>query len=160
MSEIQIAPDPQRRGIYQLLTEQWFPVDRDTIFPFFSDAGNLEAITPPWLHFHVLTPRPIDMHPGQLIDYKLRLHYIPLRWQTEIAAWEPPVRFVDRQVKGPYHLWVHEHTFEVQDGGTLMRDRVEYQVPGGRLIHNLLVRGDLEQIFTFRRQILIRHFGS
>ncbi len=160
MSEIQITRHPTRPGAYLLATDQWFPVPRETVFPFFGDAGNLEAITPPWLHFEVLTPRPIEMHPGQLIDYKLRLHYVPICWRTEISAWEPPFRFVDRQLKGPYHFWVHEHTFQEQEGGTLVRDRVEYQCPGGRLVHALLVRRDLERIFTFRRQVLERHFGT
>lgn len=159
MSQIHITRHPQRRGVYLLTTEQWFPRPREEIFPFFGDAANLEAITPPWLHFQVLTPRPIAMHAGTLIDYTLRLHRIPIRWRTEIAAWEPPVRFVDRQLKGPYHLWVHEHTFEEHQGGTLARDRVEYQVPGGRLVHSLLVRRDLERIFTFRRQVLEQTFG-
>lgn len=160
MSDISIRRHPTRRGAYLLETEQWFPLPREQIFPFFGDAGNLEAITPPWLNFHVLTPRPIPMHAGQLIDYKLRLHGIPIRWRTEIAAWEPSVRFIDRQLKGPYSLWVHEHTFEGQSGGTLARDRVEYQVPGGWLIHTLLVRRDLERIFTYRRQVLQQYFGS
>lgn len=149
---------PSIQGAYLLATDQWFPVPRETVFPFFGDAANLEAITPPWLRFEVLTPRPIHMHPGQLIDYKLRLHFFPIRWRTEISAWEPPFRFVDRQLKGPYHFWVHEHTFEEQAGGTLVRDRVEYKVPGGRLVHALLVRRDLERIFTFRRQVLEQHF--
>ena len=160
MSEIQITRHPVRRGAFLLATDQWFPVPRATAFAFFGDAANLEAITPPWLQFEVLTPRPIEMHTGQLIDYKLRLHYFPVRWRTEISTWEPPVRFVDRQLQGPYRFWVHEHTFEEQEGGTLVRDRVEYQVPGGRLIHALLVRRDLERIFAFRRQVLERHFGS
>lgn len=158
MSEIHITRHPSIPGAYLLATDQWFPVPRETVFPFFGDAANLEAITPPWLRFEVVTPSPIDMQPGQLIDYKLRLHYVPIRWRTEISVWEPPVRFVDRQLKGPYHFWVHEHTFEEQAGGTLVRDRVEYKVPGGRLVHALLVRRDLERIFTFRRQVLERHF--
>lgn len=160
MSEIQITRHPVIPGAYVLATEQWFPVPRETVFPFFGDAGNLEAITPPWLHFEVLTPRPIEMHPGQLIDYRLRLHYVPIRWRTEISAWESPLRFVDRQLKGPYQLWVHEHTFEAHEGGTLVRDRVEYKVPGGRLMHALLVRRDLERIFSYRRQVLEKEFGS
>jgi ligand-binding SRPBCC domain-containing protein len=160
MSEIQITRHPQKRGAYLLTTEQWFPRQCEEIFPFFGDAANLEAITPPWLNFHVLTPRPIEMRAGTLIDYKLQLRLIPIRWRTEIAAWEPPYRFVDRQLKGPYHLWVHEHTFEAHQGGTLARDRVEYQVPGGTLVHALLVRRDLDQIFSFRRQVLEQHFGQ
>lgn len=158
MSDISITPHPEHRGNYVLTTEQWFPRPPAEVFQFFADATNLEAITPPWLHFHVLTPRPIDMRAGQLIDYKLRLHHIPIFWRTEIPVWEPPFRFIDRQIKGPYHLWVHEHTFEAQGAGTLVRDRVEYRVPGGRLIHRLLVRRDLERIFTFRRQVLAHYF--
>lgn len=160
MSDVQIIRHPQKRGAYLLTTEQWFPVPRETVFPFFGDAANLEAITPPWLHFEVLTPRPFDMQAGALIDYKLRLHHVPIRWRTEIAVWEPPMRFVDRQLQGPYHVWVHEHTFQDQAGGTLVRDQVEYRVPGGPLIHALLVRRDLERIFTYRREVLARHFGS
>ena len=160
MSLVQIKRHPTLSGAYVLTTEQWFPVPRETAFSFFGDAANLEAITPPWLHFEVVTPRPIEMHPGQLIDYKLRLHQFPVRWRTEISGWEPSTRFIDRQLKGPYHFWVHEHTFEDHEGGTLVRDRVEYKVPGGRLIHALLVRRDLERIFMFRRQVLEQHFRS
>ncbi len=160
MSHIKIRPDPQSRGTYLLTTEQWFPRPCEEVFEFFSDAANLESITPPWLRFHVLTPRPIDVREGTLIDYKLRLHFVPIRWRTEIAAWEPPFRFIDRQLRGPYRLWVHEHTFEEHQGGTLARDRVEYQVPGGRLIHTLLVRPDLMRIFAFRRKVLADRLGQ
>lgn len=160
MPDIQIVPHPDRPRTFLLTTEQWFPKPREELFEFFGDAMNLEAITPPWLRFHVETPRPIEMQPGTLIDYRLRLHLIPIRWRTEISAWEPPYRFVDRQLKGPYRLWVHEHTFEPQRGGTLARDRVEYQVPGGWLAQTLLVRRDLRKIFAFRRQVLQQRFGG
>lgn len=159
MSEVQITRHPDRPGNFLLSTDQLFPGPRDEVFAFFADAGNLESITPPWLHFHVLTPQPIQMQAGQLIDYKLRLHQIPIRWRTEISVWQPPFKFVDRQLQGPYHLWVHEHTFEEHRGGTLVRDRVEYRVPGGWLIHFLLVRRDLQRIFTYRRQVLEQRFG-
>jgi ligand-binding SRPBCC domain-containing protein len=156
---VQISRHPQKRGAYLLFTEQWFPHPVETVFPFFADASNLEAITPPWLHFEVLTPRPFEMAVRCLIDYKLRLHGIPIKWKTEISVWEPPFRFVDRQLKGPYRLWVHEHTFEAYNGGTRVIDRVEYQVLGGALINALLVRRDLERIFQFRRDVLSQRFS-
>jgi ligand-binding SRPBCC domain-containing protein len=123
------------------------------VFPFFADAFNLEFITPPWLKFEVLTPRPIQMRAGLRIDYRLRLRGFPLRWQSEITAWEPPCRFVDEQRCGPYRAWVHEHTFEDRDSGTLTRDLVRYDVIGGRLINALFVRRDLEKVFHFQKQI-------
>jgi ligand-binding SRPBCC domain-containing protein len=140
-------------------TALWLPQPREVVFAYFSDAANLQAITPPWLHFHILTPLPIAMRAGALIDYRLRVHGVPLRWRTRIAVWEPPFRFVDEQLRGPYRRWVHEHTFEAVDGGTLCRDRVEYDVPGGRLIERLFVRRDVEQIFAYRRQRLEERFG-
>lgn len=147
---VEITRHPQRRGVYQLRTELWVPQPIETVFEFFADAYNLEDITPPWLHFHVLTPRPVAMFAGRLIDYKLRLRGLPLRWQSEISVWEPPVRFVDRQVRGPYTLWHHEHTFEPHDGGTLVRDCVDYAVPGGALVNTLFVQPDLRRIFEYR----------
>ncbi|HZA25273.1 MAG TPA: SRPBCC family protein, partial [Dehalococcoidia bacterium] len=89
-------------------TEQWFPLRPEEVFSFFSDALNLELITPPWLRFKVLTVSPIEMKEGTVIDYRLRLRGIPLRWQSQITVWEPPHRFVDQQRRGPYRLWVHE----------------------------------------------------
>lgn len=159
MESIQITSHPDRRGAFLLVTEQWFPASLETVFPFFADAFNLEEITPPWLHFEVLTPRPFEMCAGRLIDYKLRLHGIPIKWKTEISVWEPPFRFVDRQLKGPYRLWVHEHTFEAYNGGTRVVDRVEYQVLGGALVNTLLVRRDLTRIFSFRRDVLSKRFS-
>jgi ligand-binding SRPBCC domain-containing protein len=125
-------------------------------FAFYADALNLEAITPPWLAFRVATPGPIEMRTGTLIDYRLRLHGVPVRWRTRIEAWEPPERFVDVQVRGPYALWEHTHTFE-PDGAhaVVIRDRVRYALPFGplgRLAHALFVRRDLERIFDHRRR--------
>jgi ligand-binding SRPBCC domain-containing protein len=125
-------------------------------FAFYADALNLEAITPPWLAFRVATPGPIEMRSGTLIDYRLRLHGVPVRWRTRIAVWEPPERFVDVQVRGPYALWEHTHTFE-PDGpdAVVIRDRVHYALPFGalgRLAHALIVRRDLERIFDHRRR--------
>jgi hypothetical protein len=137
-----------------LHAELWLPQPRDAVFAFFSDARNLETITPPWLRFEILTPSPIAMRVGARIDYKLRLHGVPLRWQSEITAWEPPVRFVDEQRRGPYREWRHEHRFDETDGGTLVIDHVDYRVPGGAMVETLFVRPDVERIFAFRREKL------
>ncbi len=157
MNAIQITRTAS--GIFKLEAEQWLPRRRDEIFPFFADAFNLETITPPWLRFEVLTPRPIKMRAGQRIDYRLRVHGFPLRWQSEITAWEPPHRFVDEQRRGPYRAWIHEHTFEEHDGGTLARDVVRYAVFGGMLVNTLFVRRDVTSIFAFRRHKLAALFG-
>lgn len=156
---IEIAAHPHERGAYRLTTELVVPRERGEVFDFFGDALNLESITPPWLHFHVLTPRPIAMHAGALIDYRLRLHGVPLRWRTKITAWEPCERFVDEQLVGPYRFWRHEHTFTEVAGGTLVRDQVDYAVPGGAFLHWLLVRRDVAKIFAYRRQVLQHHFA-
>jgi len=137
-----------------LIQEQWLPVARDKVFAFFADAGNLDAITPPWLHFHVVTPEPLTLQSGALIDYRLRVHGMPMRWQSEITVWEPARRFVDVQRRGPYRWWVHEHCFEERDGGTLIRDKVEYAVPGWLLeplVNRWLVAPDLRKIFAHRQ---------
>lgn len=145
--------------VHEFHAELWLPRCREAVFPFFADAQNLEAITPPWLRFQIQTPGPIAMRPGALIDYRLRVHSLPLRWQTETTAWEPPGRFLDRQRRGPYRLWEHEHTFEERDGGTVCRDRVRYAVPGGALVHRLFVRRDVEAIFAFRQKRLAELLG-
>jgi ligand-binding SRPBCC domain-containing protein len=140
-------------------TEVLLPRSRREVFAFFADATNLEEITPPWLRFRVLTPPPIEMAPGTLIDYRLRVRWVPLRWRTEITVWEPPQRFVDTQVRGPYRKWVHLHTFDEVPGGTLCRDRVEYEVSGGEIVRRLFVRRDVERIFTYRRERLRARFA-
>ena len=131
------------------------PIERT--FDFFADAGNLEAITPPWLGFRIVTPRPIELGGGALIEYRLKLHGIPVRWRTRIEAWEPPHGFVDAQVSGPYALWHHTHTFEADGESTLIRDRVRYRIgfgPLGAAALALFVRRDLERIFDFRREAI------
>jgi len=137
-----------------LRREQKLPGTPDAVFPFFADAHNLEAITPPWLGFRVTTPQPIEMRPGTLIEYELRLRGIPLAWLTSIQDWTPGVRFVDAQLSGPYKLWHHTHEFEPDGaGGTVMRDTVRYALPYwplGEVAHALLVRRDLARIFDFR----------
>jgi ligand-binding SRPBCC domain-containing protein len=144
----------------QFQTQLWLPQPRDRVFKFFADPRNLERLTPDWLHFEILTPAEINLRQGALLDYRLRLRGIPLRWQSEISVWEPPQRFVDRQTKGPYSLWVHEHTFKEQNGGTVVVDRVEYAVPGGRLVDRFFVAPDLKRIFQYRHQVLEELFNS
>ena len=141
-------------------TTVFVPCRRSEVFPFFADASNLEALTPEWLNFCILTPRPIRMEVGALIDYRIRLRGVPLRWRTRITAWEPPARFVDEQIRGPYRAWIHEHTFTERDGGTEVRDFVRYAVPGGELVHRFFVRRDVEKIFEFRREKLLELFGE
>lgn len=136
-----------------LLREQILPGPPAEVFEFYADAGNLERITPTWLGFRINTPQPIKMRPGALIEYRLRLHGLPVRWLTRIETWEPGERFVDVQVKGPYRLWHHTHTFEAHAEGTRVRDEVRYALPFGplgELAHRLLVRRELERIFDFR----------
>jgi ligand-binding SRPBCC domain-containing protein len=146
----------------QLERRQQLPGTPAEVFPFFADALNLERITPPWLGFRVITPGTIEMRPGTLIEYRLRLHRVPVRWLTRIEVWEPPERFVDVQVRGPYRSWHHEHRFApAPGGGTLMRDRVDYELPLGplgALAHALFVRRDLERIFDHRTDAVARYF--
>ncbi len=142
-----------------LQREVWLPQPIDRVFAFFSDATNLESLTPPWMHFRILTPTPIPMFAGQLIDYRLRVRGIPIRWRTRIEAWEPPFRFVDLQLSGPYHLWHHLHSFESRDGGTLCGDVVTYRPRGGSLIQRLFVDPDVRRIFDYRATRMLELLG-
>jgi ligand-binding SRPBCC domain-containing protein len=151
--------DPGRGSVrtqhveHVLRREQLVPGPPSDVFEFYAEAGNLERITPAWLGFRVVTAQPIEMRPGALIEYRLTLHRVPVRWLTRIEEWEPGERFVDVQVKGPYRLWHHTHTFEAHNGDTIVRDEVRYALPLGplgELAHRLFVRRDLERIFDFR----------
>jgi ligand-binding SRPBCC domain-containing protein len=144
---------------YRLRSSLFVPRDLQTTFAFFADAANLQRLTPPWLSFRILTPLPIEMCRGTLIDYRLWLRGIPIRWRSEIVEWDPPDRFVDRQLRGPYLFWDHTHTFTTVDGGTLVEDRVRYQPIGGRMAHRLGIRRNLEKIFTFRQNEILKAFG-
>jgi ligand-binding SRPBCC domain-containing protein len=140
--------------VYALRREQLLTLPPPEAFRFFADARNLGSITPPWLHFRIVSGGGLAMHPGALIEYRLRLHGLPLRWLTRIETWEPGRRFTDVQVRGPYRLWHHTHSFEPHEEGTTMRDVVRYALPlgpVGRVARALVVRRDLERIFDFRR---------
>lgn len=136
--------------------EQRLAVAREAVFEFFADARNLGTITPPLLAFRMLTPEPIVMAAGTRLRYRLKVRGVPISWLTEIEEWDPPHRFVDRQLEGPYTLWHHTHTFEDDGAGaTIMRDVVRYELPLGGLgeiAHRLLVRRDLERIFDYRAE--------
>jgi ligand-binding SRPBCC domain-containing protein len=151
-------------AVHVLRREQRLPAPPGAVFEFFADAGNLEAITPGWLRFRIVTPRPIEMRPGALIEYRLRLHGVPVSWRTRIEAWEPGVRFVDAQLRGPYRLWHHTHEFAPDGaGGTLMRDTVRYALPLGplgELARRLFVARDLAAIFDFRAGRVTAAFTS
>lgn len=136
----------------------WVPRPLEEVFAFFANAANLEALTPPWLHFTILNPD-IVITAGVRIDYRLTLYGIPLRWQSEISRWDPPSSFVDEQRKGPYRRWVHTHTFAAERGGTEVGDSVDFEVPFEWLAGRFVMR-DVNRIFAFRRQALIERFGS
>lgn len=142
--------------------ELWVPNPPEVVFSFFGDAHNLNEITPPWLDFQILTQRPIRMEKGTIIDYKLRLRGIPIQWKTQILEWDPPYRFVDSQIYGPYQKWIHTHTFNAKEEGTVIRDDVEYAIGLGwlgPLVHRFLVSPDLNKIFRYRKESLQRRYA-
>ena len=137
----------------------------DAVFGFFSNARNLEVLTSPWLRFRVLTEGEIPMSPGTETDYRLRLRGVPLRWRSEITAWEPPHRFVDEQVIGPHRSWIHEHRFEIEerpgrDPVVIASDEVRYHAPGGALINRLLIASAVRRIFRCCSARLRERFGT
>jgi ligand-binding SRPBCC domain-containing protein len=137
--------------------DQLIPAPRDRVFPFFADAHNLERITPRALRFRILTPGPIAMRQGAVIDYHLSLSGVPFHWRTVIEAWDPPDRFVDVQTKGPYKLWRHTHTFEEVGNDTRTSARVEYELPFGplgALVDRLFVARQLVSIFAYRQKVV------
>ena len=142
--------------------EQWIGRPVGEVFAFFSDAGNLADLTPPWLGFRILTPG-IELKAGAQIRYRIGLHGVPVGWTTEIRRWEPPHRFTDVQVRGPYRLWHHTHRFEERDGGTRMTDVVRYRLPFGWLgsvVRRLVVERDLDRIFEYRRARISELMGE
>ena len=143
--------------IYELNVSHQVNAPIEEVFDFFSKPENLSKITPAKMGFNVLTPSPIKMQRGALIEYTIRVFGFPLRWRTLITAYEPPKKFVDEQLKGPYSFWHHTHTFEEKDGGTLIRDELKYAIPFGilgRIVHALYVKYDIRSIFKYRQKIL------
>lgn len=154
--------DVQLEGASTLRQEQFVAKPRKEVFEFFSDAQNLERLTPPWLNFQIVEI-PDRLSEGSLIRYRLALRGLPLHWTTRIEEWVPGERFVDVQLSGPYSLWHHTHEFEDADGGTLIRDVVRYRVPFGPLgeiVRRTLVARDTKKIFEYRRAMIEREFGS
>jgi ligand-binding SRPBCC domain-containing protein len=146
-------------SIQTILREQTLDRPPEAVFPFFASPENLAIITPAWLGFRILTPLPLEVRRGSLIDYTIRWMGIPVRWRTLITEYQPPWKFVDQQIKGPYLFWHHEHAFEAAAGGTRMTDRVTYFLPFGAmgdLAHRFLVRRQLEEIFDYRAASIAR----
>lgn len=153
-------PSRPTSGLSSIYREMIIPRSQEETFAFFSDARNLDILTPRWVGFKILTPTPIEMRAGALIEYQIRIHGIPIRWRTEITEWEAPHRFVDLQLKGPYEWWHHEHRFESSKDGTRMIDEVEFRAPLHWISHPLIVKRDVRRIFDYRAQALERLFGG
>lgn len=151
-----------RNAVHHLYREQLIARPLDDVFGFFSEASNLELITPPWLNFNLLGSEPAAMGPGTMIEYRLRLHRLPMRWLSRIALWQPQRAFVDVQVRGPYRVWRHRHEFERCGQTTRVCDRVDYALPLGllgELAHAAFVERDLARIFDYRRTAVARLLG-
>jgi ligand-binding SRPBCC domain-containing protein len=149
--------------VYVLEREQWIPAPLERVAAFFADAANLDALTPPWLRFRILTPLPIEMRADARIEYQLRLAGVPVRWRTRIAKWDPPYGFVDVQERGPYALWEHTHRFRPVGDGVLMADVVRYALPFGplgALAHGAGVKASLAAIFDHRFARIRERFGA
>ncbi len=153
---------PTTGPLYRISRKQLVASPRAEVFAFFADATNLEKLTPPFLHFRILTPMPIEMGKGTRIDYSIALFGVPMRWRTHIAQWEPGVSFLDEQETGPYAIWRHTHQFEPRGLHTLIRDRVEYTLPLGplgKLAQQWVVKRTLTKIFDYRREAASHIFG-
>ncbi len=152
--------------VYKLKREQVVPKPLENVFPFFTKAENLALITPPSLAFRVLTPSPVTMKRGRIIDYTIRLLGVEVRWRSMITSYDPPLGFVDEQLKGPYSFWHHTHRFERRGTSTVVHDIVRYALPlpmpsiPQDLLHRLYVRPNLEHIFDYRRDVIAKIFGS
>ena len=137
-------------------TQMGLPLKLAEVFPFFCDTVNLERITPPELHFQIITPQPIEITLGSVVDYRLQLYAIRFRWRSEITVWRPPHEFVDEQIQGPYRLWIHRHQFSEENGNTIIKDTVRYQLPLwplGEVVFPLL-KLQLRRIFKYRQQAI------
>ena len=148
---------------YKLQFNQFINLNIDKVFDFFSNPENLEKITPSYLKFKIITKKPYDMREGIVFDYQLYLRGIPIKWKSLISHYNPPVGFIDEQIKGPYSYWHHTHTFTQKDEGTLITDTVKYSLPFGfigRIAHYLWVKKDLEKIFNYRQQVIKEIFND
>ncbi len=149
--------------LYTLDSIQFINKPIEDVFEFFSNPDNLSVITPPKLGFKILTPTPIKMSAGRLIDYKIYLMGFPIHWRALITDFDPPHTFIDQQIKGPYTIWHHTHTFQKVDGGVEIKDRVVYSIPFsilGRILNFLWIRKDLENIFNYRKKVIDELFGN
>jgi ligand-binding SRPBCC domain-containing protein len=147
--------------IHRLVREQLLGGSLAEVFDFFTDVRNLERITPSWMGFRILTPQPVVLGKGAVIEYSIRLAGVPVRWCTRIVDWEERRRFVDVQERGPYALWEHTHAFRDTGAGVVMRDQVRYALPLGplgALAHIVAVRFSLERIFDYRYEVLAARF--
>lgn len=147
---------------YELTDHFVVSADADRTWAYFASAENLPRITPPWLAFRILTPSPVVIENDSLLDYTIRWMGLPIRWRTRIIDWTPPRQFIDLQIRGPYTLWHHQHTFTPSHEGTVCTDRVIYKIPGGPmapLVHGAIIRKQLLGIFRFRRQAITRDLG-
>ena len=146
---------------YELTWEQFIDQPIEKVFNYFSQPDNLEEITPPRLKFTILTPCPIPMEKGSLIDYTIKILGFPIHWRTLIASYNPPHGFVDEQIKGPYIIWHHRHSFKDINGGTMIQDTVRYVVPMGiigRFLNFIWIQKDLKGIFAYRKIIISNKF--
>lgn len=135
------------------------PVEPAAAFAFFKDPRNLARITPPWLGFRIIGTEPLEMRLGAEIQYRIRVAGIPLTWKSLITDYDPPFAFTDKQIAGPYRLWLHRHEFHEAPQGTLVSDRVDYALPFGglgRIVHRLFVERRLRAIFDYRSEALAR----
>jgi len=158
---MKISPPPepiefteQDDGSTLLHATLWVPRPIEEVFRFFSQPENLQTLTPANMKFHLLDEGPIEMREGLELSYKLRVKGIPIRWTSRITKWEPPFAFGDIQLKGPYNIWDHTHTFERDGSGTRVIDDVKYRAPGFRWMERYLVRPDIQRIFAFRHKTL------
>ena len=136
---------------FQIHQEQLLRYPLEQVFGFFSAAENLDLLTPPWVRFSILTPLPIEMAVGTIIEYRIRLRGVPVTWRSEITEWQPPFAFCDEQRRGPYRFWIHRHTFQERPDGTLVTDHVDYAVIGGALVNRLFFARELRRIFDYRK---------
>ena len=149
--------------LYKIESKQIINKPLEDVFSFFSRPENLSLITPARLNFNILTPAPIQMRQGTVIDYTIKIFKLPIHWRTLITTYEPPFKFVDEQMKGPYTLWHHTHIFRETDEGVEIIDKVHYSIPAGvlgRLLHLLWIKNDLKNIFEHRRVVIEKLFQN